>query len=107
MLNIPPLFGGGGTKNTAPSLWFFLSEPPRPPAPTPGLHPILLLVFKGKPERTFGGKEWVVGLAARWKKISFGHSVRWFVLNRSPLLGALELSPRHSLGSHRLFEEEI
>lgn len=48
-------FSEGNQKHCSISLVFPFRTPPST-APTPGLHPILLLVFQGKPERTLGGK---------------------------------------------------
>lgn len=65
--------------------------------------------LEGKPPENLRGKSGVFGLAARWKKISFGHSVRKFLLNWSPLLWELGKSVHiiRLVDCVACFEEEI
>lgn len=85
MLNIPSLLGGRGNQRQCYILLVFLSKP--------NLKASIPFYFCcgswEKTPREFKGKDrgfWSVVLADRWKKISFGHSVRQFLLNWSLLL---------------------
>lgn len=108
MLNIPSLLGGRGNQKQCYIFLVFLSKPNLKAS-----IPIFFWCWSwGKPPREFKGKDrgfWSVVLAARWKKISFGHSVRQFLLNWSLLLWDLGKSIHiiRLVDCIACFEEEI
>lgn len=108
MLNIPPLLGGlkGKPKTVLHPRGFLFKNQPRPVS---HFLLLLLLVLREKPQKNLRRKSGVFGLAARWKKISFGHSVRQFLPNWSPLLRELGKSVHiiRLVDCIACFEEEI
>lgn len=86
MLNIPLLLGGREKQKqcSIPSGFPFKNQPH-------GLQPIFFFYvgLEATPPENMKGKTGLFGLAASWRKISFGHSVRQFSVNWSLLLWEL------------------